>query len=67
MREDLRARACFAGKDGVAREKQRGFSGVKMGFFKGGRGFLRRGKKVREGLEMLKMKRQGNFFRFGAV
>ena len=64
---DLRVIACFAEKDGAARKKQRDFSGVKMGLFKGERGFLRGGKGVWEGLEMLKVKRQGNFFRFGAV
>ena len=38
-----------------------------MGLFKDERGVLRGGKGVWEGLEMLKVKRQGNFFRFGAV
>lgn len=57
----------FCGKDGVALEKQRDFSGVKTGFFKGGSSFLRGGKGWREGLEMLKVKRQGDFFRLGAV
>ena len=39
----------FCGKDGVAREKQRDFSGVKMGLFKGERGFFAGWKGVAKG------------------